>query len=279
MSYDAPFTPPLPSDVTVNPIRSQADWDAMRAACEADPGGFHGTIAAAEIHWYHPGKDAWLTQTADGTWSGWRCIDGSEITVDHWTPWEKGFDDSDAPFYRWFVGGRTNAAFNEVDRHILAGHGDEPALFYEGDRWDVDANDGRGGPVHHATLSRKALLIRSVVAAQALRDLGLGKGDRIALNMPNILDQIVWTEAAKRLGVIYTAVFGGFSDKTLSDRIENAGARVVITADGASRNAEIMPFKETYTDPALDNFISVPAATSQISRPNSKKPSSRPAAR
>ncbi|MCB1760946.1 MAG: AMP-binding protein [Gammaproteobacteria bacterium] len=232
----------------------------MRAACEADPGGFHGTIAAAEIHWYHPGKDAWLTQTADGTWSGWRCIDGSEITVDHWTPWEKGFDDSDAPFYRWFVGGRTNAAFNEVDRHILAGHGDEPALFYEGDRWDVDANDGRGGPVHHATLSRKELFIRSVVAAQALKDLGLGKGDRIALNMPNILDQIVWTEAAKRLGVIYTAVFGGFSDKTLSDRIENAGARVVITADGASRNAEIMPFKETYTDPALDNFVSVPVA-------------------
>lgn len=99
-----------------------------------------------------------------------------------------------------------------------------------------------------------------MIAAQALKDLGLSCGDRIAINMPNILEQIVWTEAAKRLGVIYTPVFGGFSDKTLSDRIENSGAKVVITADGASRNAELVGFKEQYTDPALDRYISVATA-------------------
>jgi acrylyl-CoA reductase (NADPH) / 3-hydroxypropionyl-CoA dehydratase / 3-hydroxypropionyl-CoA synthetase len=65
-----------------------------------------------------------------------------------------------------------------------------------------------------------------------LRGLGLRQGDRIALNMPNIMEQIYYIEAAKRLGAIYTPVFGGFSAKTLSDRIHDAGARVVITSDG-----------------------------------------------
>jgi acrylyl-CoA reductase (NADPH)/3-hydroxypropionyl-CoA dehydratase/3-hydroxypropionyl-CoA synthetase len=68
--------------------------------------------------------------------------------------------------------------------------------------------------------------------------------------------------SAKRLGIIYTPVFGGFSDKTLSDRIADAGARVVITADGSYRNAQLVPFKPSYTDPALDNFIAVSVAKS-----------------
>ncbi|WP_448188105.1 AMP-binding protein [Azospirillum sp. sgz301742] len=254
----AVFTPPLPQDVTVNPIRSAVDWQRMRTACERDPGAFHGDIAARTIHWFD--GTAWLTRGADGVWRGWDAVTGEPAERHDWTPWTTAFDDSQAPFYRWFSGGLTNAAFNEVDRHVLAGFGAEPAYWYEGDRWDAAANGGRGGPVHHVTLTRRELLIRSVVAAQALRDLGLNQGDRIALNMPNILDQIVWTEAAKRLGIIYTPVFGGFSDKTLSDRIENAGARVVITADGASRNAEMAPFKDAYTDPALDRFVALPVA-------------------
>ncbi|HYG87927.1 MAG TPA: AMP-binding protein [Azospirillum sp.] len=254
----AVFTPPLPQDVTVNPIRSAEDWQRMRAACEQDPGAFHGRIAAETIHWFDGAS--WLTRETDGVWRGWNAATGEGAERRDWTPWTAAFDDREAPFYRWFTGGRTNAAFNEVDRHVLAGHGAEPAYWYEGDRWDAAANGGRGGPVHHVTLTRRELLIRSVLAAQALKDLGLSQGDRIALNMPNILDQIVWTEGAKRLGVIYTPVFGGFSDKTLSDRIENAGARVVITADGASRNAEMAAFKEAYTDPALDRFVALPTA-------------------
>jgi len=261
----APFTPPLPARVRANPIRSQADWHAMRARAQADPGGFHGDIAARNLHWVHPERGAWLSRGEDGIWRGFSAEDGRPLTLDGaWTPWDVAFDDSEAPFYRWFAGGRTNAAFNEVDRHVLAGHGDEIAYHYEGDRWDHEANGGRGGPVHHAALTRKELFIRSVVAAVALKRLGLETGDRIAFNMPNILDQIVWTEAAKRLGVIYTPVFGGFSDKTLSDRIENAGAKVVITADGATRNAEVVPYKEAYTDPALDRYVALPDALSVV---------------
>ncbi|KAA1058357.1 AMP-binding protein [Azospirillum argentinense] len=254
--------PPLPQDVAVNPIRSAADWQSQRDACAADPGAFHGAIAAETIHWFDGAN--WLMREADGVWRGWDAATGEPAGKAaeraDWTPWTQAFDGSEAPFYRWFAGGLTNAAFNEVDRHVLSGHGSETAYWYEGDRWDAAANGGRGGPVHHVTLTRRELLVRSALAALALRGLGLRQGDRIALNMPNILDQIVWTEGAKRIGVIYTAVFGGFSDKTLSDRIENAGARVVITADGASRNAEMAPFKEAYSDPALDRFVALPTA-------------------
>ncbi|ELY37828.1 AMP-dependent synthetase and ligase [Natronorubrum tibetense GA33] len=88
-----------------------------------------------------------------------------------------------------------------------------------------------------------------------LTNLGLEKGDRIALNMPNIMEQIYYTEAARRLGIVYTPVFGGFSDKTLSDRIARLGADVLLTSDGGYRNAEIVPYKEQYADPALDNYL------------------------
>ncbi|MDJ0894609.1 MAG: AMP-binding protein [Alphaproteobacteria bacterium] len=260
------FQPPVPTDVRVNPIRSAADWRAMRAACEADPGAFHGEIAAKTLHWFDPESKAWLSKGEDGHWAGWAAADGKPASKADWTPWDVALDESDAPFYRWFAGGLTNAAFNEVDRHVLAGFGEETAYYYEGDRWDAAANGGKGAPTHSKVLSRRELLIGSVAAAQALRDLGLGMGDRIALNMPNILDQIVWTEAAKRIGVIYTPVFGGFSDKTLADRIANAGARVVITADGASRNAEVAPFKEAYTDPALDRYLPVDTALAVLER-------------
>ena len=79
--------------------------------------------------------------------------------------------------------------------------------------------------------------------------------DRIAFNLPNIPEQIFYMLAAQRMGVVYTPVFGGFSAKTLSDRIHDAGAKLVITADGGYRNAEVVGYKGTYADPALDNYI------------------------
>jgi acrylyl-CoA reductase (NADPH) / 3-hydroxypropionyl-CoA dehydratase / 3-hydroxypropionyl-CoA synthetase len=250
--------------VSTNPIRTRADWLRMRDACITDPGAFHGEIAKREIHWYDPALGAWLTwdDTADA-WIGYDARTGAPIRADYGpdhVPWQRAFNDDEAPFYRWFEGGLTNAAFNEVDRHVLAGYGDEPAFLVEGDRWDQSLDGGRGGPVVAERVTRKQLLWEVAKAAVALQSLGLRRGDRIALNMPNIPEQIYYTEAAKRLGIIYTPVFGGFSDKTLSDRIHDAGARVIITADGGYRNAQIVPFKEAYTDPALDNYIAVDVA-------------------
>ena len=172
-----------------------------------------------------------------------------------WRPWSTPFDDRDAPFYRWFEGALTNASFNEIDRHVLNDRGSHAAFIFEGDRWNPTKHQGRGGPVREETISYRRLLFETVVRAEVLKSLGLKKGDRVAFNLPNIPEQLFYTEAAKRLGIIYTPVFGGFSAKTLSDRIHDAGARVVITADGGYRNAEVVPYKESFTDQALDNFI------------------------
>ncbi len=250
----------------MNPIRTRSDWEAMRHAALADPGGFHGDIAARGIHWLvgdAEGTGAWLSRGDDGAWCGWDAVTGEPVSQQlgqDFAPWSTAFDASDPPHWRWFVGGRTNAAFNEVDRHVLAGHGDETALVFEGDRWDMAANDGRGTPVDCFKVSRKQLLLETAKCALALEALGLKAGDRIALNMPSIVPQIYWTEAAKRLGIVYTAVFGGFSDKTLSDRIADAGARVIVTSDGSYRNAQVAAFKTAYTDPALDNYVPVAVA-------------------
>lgn len=251
-----------------NPVRTRADWEAQRQAALADPGAFHGELARSAIHWFDRALDVWLTWDEEGgRWVGLRAVDGAPVDVPYaadFRPWERAFNGDDPPFYRWFEGGLTNACFNEVDRHVLTGYGDDVAFYFEGDRWDSSLNHGRGGPVVSFAVTRKQLLLEVVKAAQVLRDLGLKKGDRIALNMPNIMEQIYYTEAAKRLGIIYTPVFGGFSDKTLSDRIHNAGARVVITSDGAYRNAQVVPYKEQYTDQALDKFVPVEVALAII---------------
>ena len=245
----------------VNELRSYGDWERDRAAVLADPGAYHGAVAAEAIHWFTAGH--WLSKNANGRWTGWDAETGEPVAPDlsdDFTPWATAFDASDPPHWRWFTGGRTNAAFNEVDRHVLAGHGNESALIFEGDRWDMAANDGRGAPVDCFTVSRRQLLLEVAKCALALEALGLKAGDRIALNMPSIAPQIYWTEAAKRLGIVYTAVFGGFSDKTLSDRIADAGARVIVTSDGSYRNAQVAAFKTAYTDPALDNYVPVSTA-------------------
>ena len=250
-----------------NPIRTRADWARMRAQCLADPGQFHGEIARRELHWFHPttgSHGAWLTwDDTTQHWTGWDARSGvavqPSLSADY-TPWSRAFNGDAAPFWIWFEGALTNAGFNEVDRHVLAGHGDEAALIFEGDRWDMSLDEGRGGPVDCYPVSRRTLLLESAKCSIALQALGLQRGDRIALNMPNIPAQLFWTEGAKRAGIVYTPVFGGFSDKTLSDRIHDAGARVVITADGGYRNAQIVPFKTAYTDPALDDYVPLTSA-------------------
>jgi len=259
--------PVPPPAARCNPIRSRADWERMRADCLRDPGAFHGDIARRELHWFVGSvgdHGAWVTWDADrALWTGYDAVTGAavapELAVD-FAPWSRAFNGDAAPFWTWFEGGLTNAGFNEVDRHVLAGHGAEAALIFEGDRWDMSLDGGRGGPVDCYPVSRRDLLLESAKCSLALQSLGLKRGDRIALNMPNIPGQLFWTEGAKRIGVVYTPVFGGFSDKTLSDRIHDAGARIVITADGGYRNAQIVPFKTAYTDPALDDYTPLAAA-------------------
>ena len=100
-----------------------------------------------------------------------------------------------------------------------------------------------GGPVTEQHFSYRKVFEEVIARMQVLQDLGLTKGDRIAFNLPNIPEQIFYMLAAQRMGVVYTPVFGGFSAKTLSDRIHDAGAKLVITADGGYRNAEVVGYK------------------------------------
>ncbi|KPF78935.1 acetyl-CoA synthetase [alpha proteobacterium AAP81b] len=249
----------------VNPVGNRAAWEAMRAATIADPGVFHGGIAARNLHWrveLPTGAAAWLSFNGSA-WTGWDADTLEPVVADlpaGFVPWDRAFNPDDAPHFRWFEGGRTNCCFNEQDRHVLAGGGAEIAVIFEGDRWDLAADNGRGAPVDCVHVTRRQLLLETAKCAVALQRLGLKAGDRIAINMPNVLGQLFWTEAAKRIGVLYTPVFGGFSDKTLSDRIHDAGARVVITADGGYRMAQVSAFKTAYTDPALDNYVPVSVA-------------------
>lgn len=116
----APLAPPRAP--RSNPIRDRVDWEAQRAAALADPGAFHGAIARTVIHWYDPQHHCWIRfNESSQRWEGLDAATGAPVTVDYpadYQPWQQAFDDSEAPFYRWFSGGLTNACFNEVDRHV-----------------------------------------------------------------------------------------------------------------------------------------------------------------
>ena len=246
----------MSDDRTWGVLASQSDEDALRGNITAAADQFHADVASREIHWQNPSSGAWLARGSDDNWVGWDSRGGNaSLEGGEWTPWSSILDQSAAPYYRWFTGGQTNACFNLVDRHLLQGRADKTAIIFEGDRWDPSKNDGRGGPVTEQHFSYRVLFQEVVARMQVLKDLGLVTGDRIAFNLPNIPEQIFYMLAAQRMGVVYTPVFGGFSAKTLSDRIHDAGAKLVITADGGYRNAEVVAYKGTYTDPALDNYI------------------------
>ncbi|MGA0055146.1 MAG: acetyl-coenzyme A synthetase N-terminal domain-containing protein, partial [Steroidobacteraceae bacterium] len=151
-----------PPQASINPYSSRIAWEVARAACERDPGAFHGDIACRELHWFEPtlgSAGAWIRyDDTESCWIGFDAASGAQIkpnlAATH-RPWHTALDTSEAPFYRWFDGALTNACFNEIDRHVLDGHGDEAALWFDGDRWDQSQADGRGAPVVSYSVSRK----------------------------------------------------------------------------------------------------------------------------
>ncbi|GII63087.1 acetyl-coenzyme A synthetase [Sphaerisporangium krabiense] len=139
-----------------------------------------------------------------------------------------------APFAKWFVGGTLNVAYNCVDRHVEAGHGDKVAYYWEGEP------EG-----HNRTLTYSDLLREVSKAANALTELGVGKGDRVAIYMPMIPELPIAMLACARIGAIHSVVFGGFSAAALSGRIQDADAKLVITADGGFRRGAPSALKPT----------------------------------
>ncbi len=150
--------------------------------------------------------------------------------------WDRVLDFDDPPFARWFTGGRINAAYNCVDRHVEAGHGDRVALHFEGEPVD----DTR-------TLTYAQMKDEVCRAANALLDLGVSSGDRVAIYMPMIPETVVAMLACARIGAPHTVVFGGFSSDALASRLVDCQAKVVVTADGGYRRGAASSLK-----PAVD---------------------------
>ena len=155
------------------------------------------------------------------------------------TPFDEVLDWSEAPFAKWFVGGKLNVAYNCVDRHVEAGNGDRVAIRWEGEPKD-DTRE----------ITYSELLAEVCKAANALTDLGLVAGDRVAIYMPMLPEAIVAMLACARLGVLHSVVFAGFSSTALAARIEDAEAKVVITADGQYRRGKAASLKEAVDEAA-----------------------------
>ncbi len=162
----------------------------------------------------------------------------------HWfAPWTQVLD-WQPPHARWFVGAQTNIAYNALDRHVLAGRGDKLALVWEGE-------DGEVRRLTYAELLREVSR-----AANALTALGVQAGDRVTIYLPLVPEAVISMLACARIGAVHSVVFGGFSASALADRMNDAQAKVLITADAGQRRGSLVPLKQN-ADAALEKAPSV----------------------
>ncbi|HET7379446.1 MAG TPA: AMP-binding protein, partial [Gaiellales bacterium] len=176
----------------------------------------------------------------EGYWADW----AREL---QWIkPWDRVLEWK-PPHAKWFLGGKLNASANCLDRHVAAGRGDRVALIWEGEP----------GEVRRITYAE--LLADVGRFANVLKSLGVQKGDRVAIYLPMVPEVAVAMLACARLGAPHTVVFGGFSAESLRDRINDAGAKVLVTADGGYRRGSVVPLKQN-ADEALTGTPSIQKA-------------------
>jgi len=172
----------------------------------------------------------------------------------HWfRPWDRVLD-WEPPFAKWFVGGKINVAYNCLDRHLGTWRANKAALIWEGE------------PGDRKVLTYRQLHREVSQFANALRELGVERGDRVAIYLPMIPEAAVAMLACARIGAVHSVVFGGFSAKSLRDRVIDAGAKVVITADGGYRRGQVVPLKRT-VDEAVDGLDMVESVVIVRRRP------------
>lgn len=157
----------------------------------------------------------------------------------HWfQPWQQTFTWTTKPFFQWFVGGKFNIVYNCLDRHM-----ETPVRHKVAFHWEADNGETR-------SITYEQLYNETNRFAKGLQNLGLKKGDRVAIYMPAILEQIIAVLAVARLGAVHSVVFGGFAASALRDRIIDAEATMVITADGNHRGGKLIQLKQI-TDEAV----------------------------
>ena len=202
------FYPPSAEFAANARISGMDAYQRMFDEAKADPEAFWARIAGENIHWFRP--------------------------------WEKTLDSSDAPFYKWFVGGQTNMAYNCLDRHVENGRKDKPAILWEGE------------PGDQRTLTYEQLTSDVSRFANAIKKLGYKTGDRAIIYMPMVPELPIAMLACARLGVPHSVVFGGFSAEALKTRILDLDATLVITADGGYRRGKVVPLKQAVDDALVD---------------------------
>jgi acetyl-CoA synthetase len=174
--------------------------------------------------------DPSVYEEAEKDWKGWWTEQAKSL---HWfkQPTED-LDDSNPPFYKWFKDGTINASYNCLDRHVEAGHGDRVAYHWHGE-------SGEQRAITYADLHRDTQRL-----ANALKGLGIAKGDVIGIYLPMIPEVVVSMLACARIGAVHNVVFGGFSADSVKERMEFSQAKALITVDGARRKGKTAPIKQ-----------------------------------
>ncbi|MCX6518371.1 MAG: acetate--CoA ligase [Actinobacteria bacterium] len=185
-----------------------------------------------------------LYEEADRDYEAFWARQASEL-VEWSRPWDT-ICEWNLPFSKWFVGGQTNVSYNCLDHHVLAGKGDKVAFHFEGEPGDT------------RTVTYAQLLDEVQKFANVLKGLGVAKGDRVNIYLPMIPEAAVAMLACARIGAAHSVVFGGFSSQALADRINDAEAKVLITADGGYRRGEVFALKPQ-ADEAVENAKSITA--------------------
>jgi acetyl-CoA synthetase len=175
-------------------------------------------------------NDPSIYEEAEEDWKGWWLKQAKEL---HWFKEPtKDLNDSDPPFYKWFEDGKINASYNCLDRHVEAGNGDKVAFHWRGE-------EGEERDVTYADLLGDVQRF-----ANALKDLGIEKGDVVGIYLPMIPEVAVAMLACARIGALHNVVFGGFSADSVKERMEFSEAKALVTVDGARRKGKTAPIKE-----------------------------------
>ncbi|HMS60759.1 MAG TPA: AMP-binding protein, partial [Solirubrobacteraceae bacterium] len=174
-------------------------------------------------------KDLSVHEAAERDPVGW--WEEQARALDWFEPWEHALEDEDAPFYRWFSGGKLNVSHNCLDRHVAAGLGDRVALHWHGE-------EGESRAITYAEL-----LADVQRCANALKARGIGPGDVVGIYLPMIPEVVVAMLACTRIGAPHNVVFGGFSAESVHERMAFSNASALITADGGRRKGKTAPVK------------------------------------
>jgi len=185
--------------------------------------------------------EAWYKQSIEDPEGFWA---DRANELEWFKKWDKVLDDSNAPFYKWFVGAKTNIVHNAIDRHLSNSHRNKLALIWEGEPGDV------------RTFSYHAMNREVSKMANILKSMGVQKGDIVTIYMPRIPEQVFAMLACAKIGAAHSVVYGGFSVEALASRIEDANSRVLITADGAWLRGNIVKLKDI-SDEAMARQASI----------------------